>query len=103
MKSVGITRRIDNLGRVVIPRDIRRILHIREGDTLEIYVDDEFVMFRKRLVEEDAGEILNDLEETIWDHPNQQQLVNMIGEVRKALKTDKAPDAAATAIERKKQ
>lgn len=94
MKSVGITRRIDDLGRVVIPKDIRRVMHIREGDTLEIYVDNEFVMFRKRLIEEEAGEILNDLEETIWNHANQQQLVGMIGEIRKALKTDKAPDAA---------
>ena len=32
MKATGIVRRIDNLGRVVIPREIRRTLHIREGD-----------------------------------------------------------------------
>lgn len=103
MKSVGITRRIDDLGRVVIPKDIRRVMHIREGDTLEIYVDDEFVMFRKRLIEEEAGEILNDLEETLWNHPNQQLIVGMIGAIRKALKTEKAPAAAATANERKQK
>lgn len=40
MKSTGITRRIDDLGRVVIPREIRRSLKIREGDALEIYVDE---------------------------------------------------------------
>ncbi len=39
MKATGIVRRIDNLGRVVIPREIRRTLHIREGDPLEIYTD----------------------------------------------------------------
>lgn len=39
MKATGITRRIDDLGRVVIPKEIRRTLRIREGDPLEIYTD----------------------------------------------------------------
>lgn len=36
MKATGIVRRIDDLGRVVIPKEIRRTLHIREGDPLQI-------------------------------------------------------------------
>lgn len=39
MKATGIVRRIDDLGRVVIPKEIRRTLRIKEGDPLEIYVD----------------------------------------------------------------
>ena len=39
MRATGIVRRIDDLGRVVIPKEIRRTLRIREGDTLEIYTD----------------------------------------------------------------
>lgn len=39
MKATGIVRRIDDLGRVVIPKEIRRTLRIREGDSLEIYTD----------------------------------------------------------------
>ena len=39
MKSTGIVRRIDDLGRVVIPKEIRRKLRIREGEPLEIYLD----------------------------------------------------------------
>ncbi|MCI4170850.1 AbrB/MazE/SpoVT family DNA-binding domain-containing protein, partial [Bacillus spizizenii] len=39
MKATGIVRRIDDLGRVVIPNEIRRTLRIREGDPLEIIVD----------------------------------------------------------------
>ena len=39
MKATGIVRRIDDLGRVVIPKEIRRNMRIREGDPLEIFVD----------------------------------------------------------------
>ena len=39
MKATGIVRRIDDLGRVVIPKEIRRTLRIREGDPLEIYLN----------------------------------------------------------------
>lgn len=38
MRATGIVRRIDSLGRVVIPKEIRRTMHIKEGDSLEIYV-----------------------------------------------------------------
>ena len=41
MKATGIVRRIDDLGRVVVPKEIRRTLRIREGDPLEIYTDRE--------------------------------------------------------------
>lgn len=48
MKATGIVRRIDDLGRVVIPKEIRRTLRIREGDPLEIYTEkDGGVIFRK--------------------------------------------------------
>jgi AbrB family transcriptional regulator (stage V sporulation protein T) len=48
MKATGIVRRIDDLGRVVIPKEIRRTLRIREGDPLEIFTEkDGSVVFRK--------------------------------------------------------
>lgn len=48
MKATGIVRRIDDLGRVVIPKEIRRTLHIRDGDPLEIYTEkDGEVIFKK--------------------------------------------------------
>lgn len=48
MKATGIVRRIDDLGRVVIPKEIRRTMRIREGDPLEIYTSNEGeVIFKK--------------------------------------------------------
>ena len=48
MKATGIVRRIDDLGRVVIPKEIRRTMRIREGDPLEIYTsNDGEVVFKK--------------------------------------------------------
>lgn len=48
MKATGIVRRIDELGRVVIPKEIRRILRIREGDPLEIFTDREGEIILKK-------------------------------------------------------
>ncbi|MGM8365520.1 AbrB/MazE/SpoVT family DNA-binding domain-containing protein [Virgibacillus sp. W0181] len=47
MKSTGIVRRVDELGRVVIPIELRRSLGIEEKDAMEIYVEDDKVIFKK--------------------------------------------------------
>lgn len=47
MKSTGIVRRVDELGRVVIPIELRRTLDIAEKDALEIYVDGEQIILKK--------------------------------------------------------
>ena len=47
MKATGIVRRVDDLGRVVIPKEIRRTCNIREGDPLEIFLQDDGVVFKK--------------------------------------------------------
>ncbi|NGP45788.1 AbrB/MazE/SpoVT family DNA-binding domain-containing protein [Bacillaceae bacterium SIJ1] len=47
MKSTGIVRKVDELGRVVIPIELRRTLEIAEKDALEIYVDDDRIILKK--------------------------------------------------------
>ena len=51
MKATGIVRRVDDLGRIVIPKEIRRTLHIREGDPLltTLTVEDEYLWAMKIL------------------------------------------------------
>jgi AbrB family transcriptional regulator, transcriptional pleiotropic regulator of transition state genes len=48
MKSTGVVRKIDELGRIVLPSELRRVFGIREGDELEISVDGERVILEKR-------------------------------------------------------
>jgi stage V sporulation protein T len=47
MKSTGVVRRIDDLGRIVIPKEIRRNLRIKEGDNLEVFVEGEDIILKK--------------------------------------------------------
>ena len=66
MKATGIVRRIDDLGRVVIPKEIRRTMRIREGDPLEIYTDKEGgVIFKKYSLLEGLNDFASQLCETL--------------------------------------
>ena len=66
MKATGIVRRVDDLGRIVIPKEIRRTLRIREGDPLEIYTEkDGGVIFRKYSPMGDLQEFANQICEAI--------------------------------------
>lgn len=67
MKATGIVRRIDDLGRVVIPKEIRRTMHIREGDPLEIYTDEGGrVIFKKYSQMGELGDTAVSCAETLF-------------------------------------
>jgi AbrB family transcriptional regulator, stage V sporulation protein T len=73
MKATGIVRRIDDLGRVVIPKEIRRTLRIREGDPLEIFVDrDGEVILKKYSPISELGDFAKEYADALYDslgHP----------------------------------
>ncbi|MTH55248.1 stage V sporulation protein T [Bacillus mangrovi] len=73
MKATGIVRRIDDLGRVVIPKEIRRTLRIREGDPLEIFVDrDGEVILKKYSPISELGDFAREYADALYDsmgHP----------------------------------
>ena len=58
MKATGIIRRIDDLGRVVIPKEIRKTMHIMEGDPLEIFLSDENTVCFKKYNVDTSAELL---------------------------------------------
>ena len=72
MKATGIIRRIDDLGRVVIPREIRRSLKIREGDPLEILIEKNCVCFKKYSTlgsfSEDILRVAQDMAQRTFNH-----------------------------------
>ncbi|MFD1427954.1 AbrB family transcriptional regulator (stage V sporulation protein T) [Kroppenstedtia sanguinis] len=68
MKATGIVRRIDDLGRVVIPKEIRRTLRIREGDPLEIFVDrDGEVILKKYSPIGELGDFAKEYAEALFE------------------------------------
>ncbi|NMB27210.1 MAG: stage V sporulation protein T [Tissierellia bacterium] len=68
MKATGIVRRIDDLGRVVIPKEIRRTLRIREGDPLEIFTDREGeVILKKYSPIGELNEFANEYCESLYE------------------------------------
>jgi AbrB family transcriptional regulator (stage V sporulation protein T) len=68
VKATGIVRRIDDLGRVVIPKEIRRNLRIREGDPLEIYVDREGeVILKKYSSIAELGEFVQEYADSLFE------------------------------------
>jgi AbrB family transcriptional regulator (stage V sporulation protein T) len=68
MKATGIVRRIDDLGRVVIPKEIRRTLRIREGDPLEIFVDrDGEVILKKYSPISELGDFAKEYAESLHE------------------------------------
>ena len=68
MKATGIVRRIDDLGRVVIPKEIRRTLRIREGDPLEIFVDrDGEVILKKYSPIGELGDFAQEYADSLFE------------------------------------
>ncbi|MDI3309862.1 MAG: stage V sporulation protein T [Thermoanaerobacterium sp.] len=72
MKATGIVRRIDDLGRVVIPKEIRRTLRIREGDPLEIFTDREGeIILKKYSPISELGDFAQEYADSIYQSTKQ--------------------------------
>lgn len=77
MKATGIVRRIDDLGRVVIPKEIRRTLRIREGDPLEIFVDrDGEVILKKYSPIGELGDFAKEYAESLYESTGHITLIS---------------------------
>ena len=90
MKATGIVRRIDDLGRIVIPKEIRRTVGIREGEPLEIFLDGrDTVCFRKyeaNLCSEVSH--LRDQIETDLPYETQARIDILLREVQELIKSE---------------
>ena len=75
MKTTGVVRRIDDLGRIVIPKDIRKSLRIRDGESLEFFVDKETISLKKFSTSADLSEIAQSLLDSIYTTINKSIFV----------------------------
>ena len=92
MKATGIVRRIDDLGRIVIPKEIRRTFRIQEGDPMEIYTSDEGITFKKYDYTKNVESAIKDLEFAVCqeeDMQNKNPLLLKIKEIRELLSVEK--------------
>lgn len=68
MKATGIVRRVDDLGRIVIPKELRRTMGIKEGDPLELFTEDGFIVFRKYDITHSVSDVVGRLKECVEDN-----------------------------------
>ena len=86
MKATGITRRVDELGRIVIPKDIRKIARIKENDVLEFYINEGGGLILKKY--NPCTDILRNLRNARdamdEDNPFREDLANLITDMELA-------------------
>lgn len=59
MKATGVIRRVDDLGRIIIPKSVRKELNIKEGEPMELFIDGEDIIFRKHIFDNCQNETYN--------------------------------------------
>ena len=75
-KGTGIIRRIDDLGRIIIPKEIRRTLRIHEGDPMEIFVQDGGVLFKKYSIIEEMHDFAQSVADILFETTGSMALVS---------------------------
>ena len=75
LKSTGVIRRIDELGRIVIPKEIRRNLGIRDGENVEIYTEADSIILKKHYRLQASSELANSLCEIIYNDMNYKIII----------------------------
>ena len=93
MKETGVSRRIDELGRIVIPKEIRKNLKIREGDQMEFYVEKEYVVLRKQSSLNGIDEDIEHLLEVLYRKLKQTVILTDLDKVVYSLGNKKYKDA----------
>ena len=87
MKATGIVRRIDDIGRVVIPKEIRRTMQIREGDPLELFLEDDKVCFKlySSGCEDNIERLINSVKDDDYAIYDKNKVLELLGEARKVM------------------
>lgn len=110
MKATGVVRRIDELGRIVIPKEIRKTLRIKEGENLEIYIDNESIILKKYSSIHNLDEFAQKLTDTISNLlkkniiiTDSDSIVAISGGLKKKYLGQKISDELETIIKKRSQ
>lgn len=83
MKATGVVRRIDELGRIVIPKEIRKNFRIKEGENIEIYIDDDNIILKKYSLLKNITDITSIIIDSVFSTTNKNLIItdnsNVIG------------------------
>ena len=75
MKSTGVVRRIDELGRIVIPKEIRRNLGIRDGENIEIFTENDSIILKKYYRMSTSSDLASNLCELVYNNFNYKIMI----------------------------
>ena len=97
VKATGIARAVDDLGRIVLPKELRRTFRIKDGDYLEIYTTDGCIVLKKIDTKKNVSDIIDDLRDCI-DYDGRlsgnaalgQKIKDVEAEIEKALSATQA-------------
>lgn len=93
MKATGIVRKVDDLGRVVLPIELRRNLGIGIGDPLEIYTENDAIVLKRYNAVDDVASVAERLKKMVEAESNpttRLEMLNTIGEILEATKKENA-------------
>ena len=96
MKETGVIRRMDDLGRIVIPKEIRRLLNLKEGDPMEIFIHEQGVLYKKHDPAKPVRACLDTLKEAVMDEPAlccADEVLKKISELETLLAQEQKTDA----------
>ena len=75
MKATGVVRRIDELGRIVIPKEIRKNFRIKEGENIEIYIDDNNIILKKYSELKNVSDISSNIIDSVFSIINKDIII----------------------------
>lgn len=109
MKATGIIRRIDDLGRIVIPKEIRKNLRIREGENIEIYIDNnENIVLKKYSIVKKLGDFAQNFTDSIYSFlkyniiiTDNDNIIAVSGPIKKQLKSKQLSENLINSIKRR--